>query len=79
MFTEVKELIDDEESQKGFNSLKQSKEPKIVNDDDGEWDEFSEMGASNKLEGESNKESEFGGRSGANKLNLLGAIKEAKG
>ena len=37
------------------------------------------MGASNKLEGESNKESEFGGRGGANKLNLLGAIKEAKG
>ena len=78
MFTEVKELIDDEESQKGFTSLKQSKEPKIVNDDDGEWDEFSEMGASNKLEGDSNKGSEFGGRGGA-QLNLLGAIKEAKG
>ena len=37
------------------------------------------MGASNKLDGASDKGSEFGGRSGANKLNLLGAIKEAKG
>ena len=83
MFTEVKELIDDEESQKGTNKLKQSKgptnEPIIVNDDDGEWDEFSELGASNQLEGESNKGSEFGGLGGANNLNLLGAIKDAKG
>ena len=87
MFTEVKELIDDEESHKGTNTLRQSNnnkgpitnEPKIVNDDDGEWDNFSQFGASEKLEGASNKGSEFGGLGGANQLNLLGAIKEAKG
>ena len=81
MFTEVKELIDDEESQKG-NVLKQSKQPSNapnLQDDDGEWDNFSELGKTDQIEGGSDNGSEFGDLGGGNNANLLGAIKEAKG
>ena len=55
--------MDDEESQKG--NLKQSKG---LGDDDGDWDNFSDLDGKN---------SDFGGLGGPNNPGLLGAIKEA--
>ena len=96
MFTEVKEIIDDEESAKGTSKLKQSKGPELhhpideipslkdapppgAGDADGEWDDFSELGKGEDDDNRSNHSNEFGGLSGLNNANLLGAIKEAKG
>lgn len=81
MFTEVKELVGDEESLKG-NALKQSKGPSVtppqMDADDGDWDNLSELNKSNEL-GELNKSNELGEFNGVNNLNLLGAIQQAKG
>ena len=97
MFTEVKELIDDEESAKGTSKLKMSKgveglqhpideipslkdaPPSAAEAGDGEWDDFSELGKGDEDDQRSNHSNEFGGLSGLNNANLLGAIKEAKG